>query len=226
MQSHAENPHAWMMMDVDVSNLIGLRDKLKISFLRREGVPLSLSSFVLKPVVNALKEFPLLNSTWDSGTGAGTGSCSDSGNIHVRKHINPSIVVVGTEDSVVTPVIHNADRKSIAGLAIELCGLVERARSGAMLPSDLHGGTFTFHNAGSNGSVQSSPIIPQSQAVIITFESIVRKPVIIQEMIAIRSIVNLCISYDHRMVDALMCGRFMQQVKHELEKYDPDTVIY
>lgn len=216
MQSHSENPHAWMMMEVDVSNLVVLRDKLKIEFLRREGVRLSLSAFVLKPIVNALKEFPLLNSTWDSV----------SGKMMARKHINLSIVVVGSENSVVTAVIHNADRKSIAGLSIELYGMVERVRNGSWLPSDLQGGTFTFHNTGLFGSVQSSPIIHQSQSGIMTFESIIRKPVVIQEMLAIRSIANFCISYDQRIVDGVMCGRFMQRVKHDLEKYDLDTNIY
>jgi len=123
-------------------------------------------------------------------------------------------------------VIYHADRKSIAGLAIELYELVQRARSGSLLPSDLVKGSFTFSNTGSVGSLVSCPIINSPQAVIMTFESIVRKPVVIQEMIAIRSIANLCLSYDHRIVDGMICSRFMQQVKHYLEQYDQETIIY
>lgn len=214
MQRNSENPHAWMMIEVDVSNLVALRQKLKNVFMRREGVPLSLSPFVLKPIVNALKEFPMLNSTWHSGS------------ILLKKDINLSIVVAITDDTVVTPVIYHADRKSIAGIAIELNELVNRARSGSLLPTDLIEGSFTFSNTGSVGSLLSCPIIHNSQAAILTIESIVRKPVVIQEMIAIRSIANLCLSYDHRIVDGLICCRFMQRVKYYLEQYDQETIIY
>lgn len=214
MQSISENPHAWMIIEVDVSNLVALRQELKVTFMRREGVPLSLSPFVLKPIVNALKEFPVLNSIWHSGS------------ILVKKDINLSLVVAITDDTVVTPVIYHADRKSIAGIAIELYELVMKARSGSLLPSDLVEGSFTFSNTGSVGSLLSCPIIHNPQAAILTFESIVRKPVVIQEMIAIRSIANLCLSYDHRIMDGLICSRFMQRVKYYLEQYDQETIIY
>lgn len=214
MQSNSENPHAWMMIEVDVSNLVVLRHELKEDFMRREGIPLSLSPFVLKPIVNALKEFPMLNSSWHSGS------------IHVKKDINLSIAVAIADDTVVTPVIYHVDRKSIAGIAIELYELVKRSRSGSLLPSDLVEGSFTFSNTGSVGSLLSCPIINNPQAAILTFESIVRKPVVIQEMIAIRSIANLCLSYDHRIVDGMISSRFMQQVKYYLEKYNQETIIY
>ncbi|MGO4274933.1 2-oxo acid dehydrogenase subunit E2, partial [Paenibacillus sp. TAF58] len=131
MQSSSENPHAWMMVEVDVSNVVALRQELKDDFMRREGVPLSLSPFVMKPIVNALKEFPMLNSTWQSGS------------IHVKTDINLSIVVAISDDTIATPVIYHADRKSIAGIAIELYELVKRARSGSLLPSDFIEGSFT-----------------------------------------------------------------------------------
>lgn len=214
MQSSSENPHAWMMIEVDVSNLVVLRQKLKEDFMRREGIPLSLSPFVLKPIVNALKEFPMLNSSWDSGS------------IHVKKDINLSIAVANTDDTVVTPVIYHADRKSIAGIAIELHDLANKARNGSLLPSDFVEGSFTFSNTGSAGSLLSCPIINKTQAAMLTFESIVRKPVVIQEMIAIRSIANLCLSYDHRMVDGMIGSRFMQRVKYYLEQYKEETIIY
>lgn len=212
-QSVTEIPHAWMMMEVDVSNLVALRQRLKEDFLLTEGVPLSLTPFVLKGIVNALKEFPLLNASWTSG------------GIAVKKNMHLSIAI-GSEDSILAPVIRHADRKSIAGLAIEFYDLVKRARNGALEMSEMKGGTFTFHNTGAFGSMLSYPIIQYPQAAVLTFETIVKKPVVIQEMIAIRSMVCVCLSFDHRILDGLICGRFLQRVKHYLEKYNQDTVIY
>jgi 2-oxoisovalerate dehydrogenase E2 component (dihydrolipoyl transacylase) len=212
-QSVTEIPHAWLMIEVDVSHLVALRLKLKDSFLLTEGLPLTISPFVLKGIVNALKEFPLLNASW---TPEG---------IAVKRNINISIAI-GSEDAVIAPVIHHADRKSIAGLAFELYDLVNRAKAGSLRVTDMQGGTFTFNNTGAFGSMLSYPIIQHPQAAILTFEKIVRKPVVIQEMIAIRSIVSICLSFDHRLLDGIICGRFLQRVKYYLEKYDEETTIY
>lgn len=212
-QSVTDIPHAWLMMEADVSQLVALRHKLKDSFLLREGLPLTISSFVLKGIVNALKEFPLMNASW---TPEG---------IAVKRHIHVS-VATGSEDAAMAPVIHHADRKSIAGLAFDLFDLVKRAKAGALRMTDLQGGTFTFNNTGAGGSMLSYPIIQHPQAAILTFEKIVHKPVVIQEMIAIRSMVSICLSFDHRMLDGRICGRFLQRVKHYLEKYDEETTIY
>ncbi|MDB4866233.1 MAG: bfmBB, partial [Cohnella sp.] len=213
-QSVSEIPHAWLMIEADVSKLVDLRERLKDRFARQEGIRLTVTPFVIKALVNAIKDFPILNSTWASD------------HIIVKKEIHLSIAV-GSEDSVVTPVIRNADRKTIAGLAIELDGLVTRARTGKLTPADMQAGTFTFNNTGSLGSVLSFPIINYPQAAILTFETIVRRPVVIQhDMIAIRSMANLCLSLDHRILDGTICSRFLGRVKQHLEQYDPHTVIY
>ncbi len=213
-QSVSEIPHAWLTIEADVSQLVALQQKLKDLFNEKEGVRLTVTPFVLKAVVNAIKDYPILNSTWASD------------NIIMKKEIHVSIAV-GSEESVVTPVIRNADRKTIAGLAIELNDLVKRARIGKLTISDMQGGTFTFNNTGAFGSLQSFPLINYPQAAIITFEAIVRKPVVIQrDMIAIRSMANLCLSLDHRILDGVVCGHFMHRVKQYLERYDQDTVIY
>ncbi|TVY11758.1 dihydrolipoamide acetyltransferase family protein [Paenibacillus cremeus] len=212
-QSVHEIPHAWLVMEADVSRLALLRQKLKDDFARKEGVKLTFIPFVIKALVSAIKDYPMLNSTWSSDK------------ITVKKEIHLSIAV-GTEESVVTPVIKHADRKTIAGLAIELDDLVGRARSGKLTLADLQGGTFTFNNTGAFGSIVSYPIINYPQAAIMTFESIVRKPVALQDMIAIRSMVNLCLSFDHRILDGVVCGRFLQRVKHYLEQYDLESNIY
>lgn len=214
LQSVTEIPHAWLMIEADVSGLVALREKLKESFAGKEGVRLTVTPFVLKAVVNAIKDYPMLNSTWAEDK------------IIVKKDIHVSIAV-GSEESVVTPVIRNADRKTIAGLAIEMEELITKARNGKLTISDMQGGTFTFNNTGSFGSVLSFPIINYPQAAIITLESIILKPVVInRDSIAIRSMANLCLSLDHRILDGKICGLFIQRVKQYLEKYDENTVIY
>ncbi len=212
-QSVSEIPHAWTMIEVDVTNLVQLRNSLKDEFKRKEGINLTYLSFLLKAVVNAIKDYPIMNSVWAVDK------------IIVKRDINISLLV-GTEDFVLTPVIKKADQKNIAGLAREIDELARKARAGKLSLSDTEGGTFTVNNTGSFGSILSYPIINYPQAAILTFESIVKRPVVIQDMIAVRSMVNLCLSLDHRILDGVICGRFLQRVKENLESYGPDTKLY
>ncbi|AHD05089.1 dihydrolipoamide acetyltransferase family protein [Paenibacillus larvae] len=212
-QSVSEIPHAWTMIEVDVTNLVQLRNKVKDEFKRREGINLTYLAFLLKAVVGAIKDYPIMNSVWAVDK------------IIVKRDINLSLAV-GTEDSVMTPVIQKADQKNIAGLAQEIDDLTKRARAGKLSLNDMQGGTFTINNTGSFGSILSYPIINYPQAAILTFESIVKKPVVIQDMIAVRSMVNLCLSLDHRILDGVICGRFLQRVKENLESYNLETSLY
>ena len=212
-QSVTEIPHAWTMIEVDVTDLVLLRSKLKDDFIRKEGVNLTYLAFVLKAVVNAIKDYPIMNSVWAVDK------------IIVKKDINISLAV-GTEEFVVTPVIKKADQLNVAGLAFEIDSLTKKARTGKLNLNDLQGGTFTVNNTGSFGSILSYPIINYPQAAILTFESIVKKPVVIQDMIAVRSMANLCLSLDHRILDGVICGRFLQRVKENLESYKLDTKLY
>jgi len=212
-QSVTEIPHAWTMIEADVTNLVMLRNKLKDEFKRREGINLTYLAFVLKAVVNAIKDYPIMNSVWAVDK------------IIVKKDINISLAV-GTEDAVYVPVIRNADQKNIAGLAREIDELTRKAREGRLRPEDSTGGTFTVNNTGSFGSILSYPIINYPQAANFTFESIVKRPVVIDDMIAVRSMVNLCLSLDHRILDGVICGRFLQRVKENLESFGPDTKLY
>ena len=214
-QSVSEIPHAWMMIEADVTRLVTLRNRLKDRFASKESVKLTYTPFVLKAIVNAIKDYPMINSTW----------APDLEAIVIKKDVHVCIAI-GSEQSVVTPVLRSADRKTIAGLAIELDDLVKRARAGTLRLSDMQGGTVTFNNTGSYGSVLSYPIINYPQAAIITFESIVRRPAVVHDGIAIRAMANLCLSLDHRILDGVVCGRFMQRVKHYLEQYDENTAIY
>lgn len=212
-QSVTEIPHAWTMIEVDVTNLVSLRNKLKDEFMKREGVNLTYLAFLLKAVVQAIKDYPIMNSMWAVDK------------IIVKRDINISLAV-GTDDSVLTPVIKNADHKTIAGLARDIDDLARKTREGKLTLSDMQGGTFTVNNTGSFGSILSYPIINYPQAAIITFESIVKRPVVINDMIAVRSMANLCLSLDHRILDGVICGRFLQRVKDNIEGFNMETKLY
>ncbi|CAM3290712.1 MULTISPECIES: dihydrolipoamide acetyltransferase family protein [Saccharibacillus] len=212
-QSVSEIPHGWMMIEVDMTNLVKLRNKHKDEFKRSEGVNLTYPAFVIKAVVNAIKDYPIMNSVWAVDK------------IIVKRDINISLAV-GTEDSVLTPVIKKADQKNIAGLAMEIDDLARRTRERTLKIDDMQGGTFTVNNTGSFGSILSQPIINYPQAAQLTFESIVKRPVVINDMVGVRSMANFCLSLDHRILDGLICGRFLQRVKENLESYSPDTKLY
>lgn len=212
-QSVSEIPHGWMMIEVDVTNLVQLRNKLKHDFMKKEGVNLTYLAFLMKAVVGAIKDYPIMNSVWAVDK------------IIVKRDINISLAV-GTEDSVMTPVIKKADQKNIAGLAREIEDLASKVRAGKLKLDDMQGGTFTVNNTGSFGSILTQPIINYPQAAILTFESIVKRPVVINDMIGVRSMANMCLSLDHRILDGVICGRFMQRVKDNMESYSLDTQVY
>jgi 2-oxoisovalerate dehydrogenase E2 component (dihydrolipoyl transacylase) len=209
-----EIPHAWMMVESDASNLVKTRNYHKQSFKDSEGYNLTFFAFFVKAVAEGLKAYPLLNSSW-----------SDS-EIVMHKDINISIAVAD-EDKLYVPVIKNADEKSIKGIAREISELANKARNKKLRSDDMQGGTFTVNNTGTFGSVSSMGIINHPQAAILQIESIIKKPVVIDDMIAIRNMVNLCLSIDHRILDGLQAGRFMNFVKTRIEQYSIEhTSIY
>jgi len=210
-RSKQEVPHAWTMVEVDVTSLVEYRNSLKDSFRQKEGFNLTFFAFFVKAVAQALKEFPEVNSMWAEDK------------IIQKKDINLSIAVA-TDDALFVPVIKNADEKTIKGIAREIAELAEKARTGKLRADDIQGGTFTVNNTGSFGSVQSMGIINYPQAAILQVESIVKRPVIVNNgMIAPRDMVNLCLSLDHRVLDGLVCGRFLKRVKEILENISKDT---
>ncbi|CAM3020111.1 dihydrolipoamide acetyltransferase family protein [Paenibacillus sediminis] len=213
VQSKHEAPHAWMMIPCDVTNLVQYRNKIKDDFKKREGINLTYMPFFIKAVVEAIKEFPMMNSQW-----AGD-------HIIVKKAIHISIAVA-TDDALFVPVIKDADQKNILGLAKTVDYLAKKSREGKLTMDDMTGGTFTVNNTGSFGSVLSAPIINQPQAAILSVEAIQKQPVVIHNMIAIRDMMNICLSLDHRILDGLVCGRFLQSVKQKIESYGADTRIY
>lgn len=214
VRSKTTAPHAWGMMEVDVTNLVRLREALLAEWQRREGFELTYLPFFIKAVVESLREHPLLNASWGEDR------------IVLKRRINIG-VAVAVQDGLVVPVIHDADQKSIAGLAHAVRDLATRARTGRLTLADIQGGTFTVNNTGTFGSILSAPIINQPQAAIITMEAIVKRPVVIEnDAIAIRSMMNICLSFDHRVLDGAAALRFLQAVKRRLEAYGPQTAVY
>ncbi len=206
-------PAAWMAVEVDVTRLVRLRAAIRDEFRRREGVDLTYLPFVIQATAQALKAHPLLNSQWRDDY------------IVLKKRINIG-VAVATDEGLIVPVIHDADRLSIAGLAHALADLAQRARARRLRLEDVQGGTFTIDNTGVFGSLVSCPIINPPQCAILTTEAIVPRPVVVEDAIAIRSLMNLCIAFDHRIVDGSHVGPFMQRIKQSLEAYGPDTPVY
>ncbi|MFE8702550.1 dihydrolipoamide acetyltransferase family protein [Cytobacillus sp. FJAT-54145] len=215
LRSKHEAPHAWTMIEVDATNLVEYRNSLKNEFKAKEGFNLTFFAFFVKAVSQALKEFPQINSMWAGDK------------IIQKKDINISIAVA-TDDALFVPVIKNADEKTIKGIAREITEYAGKVRSGKLSSADMQGGTFTVNNTGSFGSVQSMGIINYPQAAILQVESIVKRPVVMNNgMIAVRDMVNLCMSLDHRVLDGLVCGRFLQRIKEIIENMSKEnTSIY
>ncbi|CAM3069105.1 dihydrolipoamide acetyltransferase family protein [Staphylococcus argensis] len=214
VRSATEIPHGWMMVEADATSLVNTRNHYKADFKKKEGYNLTYFAFFIKAVAESLKEYPLLNSSWQGDE------------IVVHKDINISIAVAD-ENKLYVPVIKHADEKSIKGIAREVNELATKARQQKLTAEDMSGGTFTVNSTGTFGSVSSMGIINHPQAAILQVESIVKKPVVIDDMIAIRHMVNLCISIDHRILDGLLTGRFMQAVKKRVEQYSVEhTSIY
>ncbi|MCZ8534861.1 dihydrolipoamide acetyltransferase family protein [Psychrobacillus psychrodurans] len=215
LRSKHEAPHAWTMIEVDVTNMVQYRDSIKNEFKQKEGFNVTYFAFFVKAVSQALKEFPMMNSMWAGDK------------IVQKKDINISIAVA-TEDALYVPVIKNADEKTIKGIGREVNELASKVRSGKLKSDEMQGGTFTVNNTGSFGSIQSMGIINYPQAAILQVESIVKRPVIMDGgMIAARDMVNLCLSLDHRVLDGLIAGRFLARVKEILENITKEnTSVY
>jgi 2-oxoisovalerate dehydrogenase E2 component (dihydrolipoyl transacylase) len=211
VRSLATSPHAWTLQEVDVTSLVRYREAEKEGFRARHGASLTYLPFVVQIVCDALKQFPWLNSTW-----------SDDG-VVLKHYINMGIAV-SIPDGLIVPVLKDADQRGFTDLVGSINDLVERARTKRLKPEDVQGGTFTLNNTGSTGSVASQPIINQPQAAILTTESIVKRPVVIGDGIAVRDMMNMCLSFDHRIVDGMMAGQFLSTIKKRLEDWTAASI--
>jgi len=205
-------PQVWSILEVDVTNLVKLRDSLKEAFQEKEGFVLTYLPFFVSTVAQCLKNHPLLNSTWNNH------------NIVLKKNINIAIAVAAPHGLMV-PVIKDANHISITKIARKISELIVKGKNGQLTIHDVQGGTFTVNNTGALGSVASQPLINPPQAAILTTEAIIKRPVIINDAIAIRSIMNITLTFDHRIMDGQEAGAFIIDLKNRLELIDSTTKI-
>src|SRR6266571_2968771 len=211
VRSLATSPHAWTMQEVDVTSLVAYRETEKEGFRARHGVPLTYLPFVVQVVCEALKQFPWLNSTW-----------TDEG-VVVKHYINMGIAV-SIPDGLIVPVLKDTDQRGFTDLVRSLNDLIDRARNKQLKPEDVQGGTFTLNNTGATGSVASQPIINQPQAAILTTESIIKRAVVVGDGIAVRHMMNMCLSFDHRIIDGMIAGQFLNTIKKRLEEWTAASI--
>jgi len=211
VRSLATSPHAWTLQEVDVTNLVRYREAEKDSFKARHGTALTYLPFVAQILCEALKQFPWLNSSW-----------SDDGVI-LKRYVNLGIAV-SIPDGLIVPVVKDADKLGFTDLVRVINDLVERARNKQLKTDDVQGGTFTLNNTGATGSIASQPIINQPQAAILTTESIVKRAMVIDDAIALRHMMNLCLSFDHRIIDGMMAGQFLGTLKQRLEEWTAGSI--
>ena len=206
VESKRTSPHVHTVFDVDMSRVARLRARSKAEFEQRNGVRLTYLPFIARAAVTALKAFPYVNSSLD-GT-----------NIVLKKEINLGIAVV-LEWGLIVPVIKNAEEKNFLGLAKAIRDLADRARAKKLSPDEVQNGTFTITNPG-QGALFGTPIISQPQVAILGVGHIHKTPVVIDDAIAIRSVVYLSLGYDHRVVDGVLADQFMAHVKKTLESWE------
>ena len=208
-------PHAHAVMEVDMTDLMRYRDRVKAEFQEREGFDLSPAAFIAKAVVEALRTVPSVNSSW-----------TDQGLIRHRE-LNLGYAVALGEDGLIVPVIKDADGKSLAGLMRSIRDVVDRAKARRLTLDDLSGGTFTLNNTGPLGTIVSSPIVPPGQAAILSSESIRKRLVVTDEdAIAIRQMMNIVIGFDHRVVDGSTAARFLTAVRDWLQTVGASVTVY
>ncbi len=198
---------AWNMVEVDFEHIVRLRERVKDAFKAREGISLTYTSFVSRAVTDALLAFPYVNSELRGDE------------IIVRHYVNLGIAV-SYDEGLIVPVIKGADTLNIVGMQRAITDLANRARSHELKPDEITGGTFSITNPGPYGSMLSVPIIAQPQTAILAFDAIEKRPVVIDDAIAIRNRAYLSMSWDHRVIDGAMAAQFLARVKNNLETWD------
>lgn len=211
MSKHT-SPHVTNVVEVDVTKLVKWRTKNKDSFFRREGVKLTYMPVITEAVAKALSAYPQVNVSVEGY------------NILFKKHINIGIAVSLNDGNLIVPVVHDADRLNLNGLATAIDSLAAKARDNKLMPDDISGGTFTITNFGTFKSLFGTPIINQPQVAILGVGYIEKKPAVIEtpegDVIAIRHKMYLSLSYDHRVVDGMLGGQFLYAIKEYLENWN------
>ncbi|MCB0338319.1 MAG: 2-oxo acid dehydrogenase subunit E2 [Bdellovibrionales bacterium] len=214
VRSKHTSPHVYSVTEVDMSKIVKWRSKYKGEFESKEGFNLSFTPFFLEAAVKGLLEFPNINASLDGNK------------LILKKHINLGCAVALGTTGLIVPVIKKAEEKNIVGLARSLNDLALRARSKKLLPDDVQGGTFTVTNPGVFGTIIGYPIINQPQLAILSLGAITKRPVVINDAIAIRDVCNISLAYDHRVVDGALGGSYLKFVRDYLQNWDSNRSLY
>lgn len=215
VRSKRTSPHATAMLEVDMTNIAKWLERNKDEFKRREGYSMSYVPFVIKAVCEGLRRVPELNSSW-----------TEDNKIIMKKHLNIG-VAVATDAGLVVPTLYDADQYTLAGLARQVNALAQRARANKLTLQDMQGSTFVVNNTGVFGTIISIPIINQPHAGILAMNAVVKRPVVIEDdAIAVRSMMYLCLSFDHRILDGVGSGTFLQVIRTKLESYSREIDVY
>jgi 2-oxoglutarate dehydrogenase E2 component (dihydrolipoamide succinyltransferase) len=217
VMSKATSPHVTSFVEVDVTNLVQWRDKIKAKFEKKEGEKITFTPIFVEAVVKAIKDFPMINISLDGN------------NIVKRKNINIGMAAALPSGNLIVPVIKNADTKNLLGLVKDVNDLAKRSRENKLQPDEIQGGTYTITNVGTFGNVMGTPIINQPQVAIMAIGAIRKKPAVLEteygDVIAIRHMMFLSHSYDHRVVDGALGGAFVRRVADYLEQWDVNREI-
>lgn len=212
VKSKATSPHVTSFTEADVTNIVNWRNKIKTSFDKKYGEKITFTPIFIEAIVNAIKKYPMIN-------------CSLEGNnILLKKDINIGMAAALPSGNLIVPVIRNADTKNLFGLTKEVNQLGFNAKNNKLKPDDTQGGTFTMTNVGTFGSLMGTPIINQPQVAILAVGAIKKRPMVLEteagDVIAIRHMMYLSLSYDHRIVDGSLGASFLTEVANELERFD------
>jgi 2-oxoglutarate dehydrogenase E2 component (dihydrolipoamide succinyltransferase) len=214
IESVTTSAHVTSTIEVDMTHVVNLRSALKNDYLQNWGVKLTFTHFVCRALIDAIAHYPLMNAEIRGESAV------------IKSFVNLGIAVaLDGGEGLIVPVIRNAEEKNLVGMARSLNDLAERARSKQLVPDEVHGGTFTLTNPGVFGAIHGTPIINQPQVAILDTEAIVKRPVVLtdaggNDSIAIRHMMNLCCSYDHRLIDGAYAVQFLAHVKRNLQEWD------
>ncbi len=215
VRSKRTSPHATTVVEVDMTNIARWLEKNKEEFKRREGYGISYVPFVMKAVCEGIRKIPMINSTW-----------TEDNKIILKKRINLGIAVA-TDAGLVVPTIYDTDQYTLAGLARQISVLAQRARTNKLTIQDMQNSSFVVNNPGVFGTIISVPIINQPHAGILSMDAVVKRPVVIEDdAIAVRFMMYLCLSFDHRILDGAGAGGFLQAVRTKLQSYGREIDVY
>ena len=213
VRSKHTSAHVTSFSEADVTNIVMWREKVKKEFEKREGTKITFTPLFIEAVVHCIKKFPLINSSVEGDR------------ILVKKDINIGMATALPNGNLIVPIIKNADQLNLVGLTKQVNGLADNARNGKLRPDDTQGGTFTLTNVGTFGSLMGTPIINQPQVAILAVGAIKKRPVVVEtphgDSIAIRHMMYLSLSYDHRIIDGSLGATFLTSVANELENFNP-----